>query len=121
MKYVPKPVLPRLLIPDEKQNNNDENTFKTLVLNKYKHYKRDYNTKDTKLSKFFAYKTRKSHKTRQQQLSGIFPKKPVKPVIFLTTRKACVYNSRVLNIPPPHTVKSSVNNKKATFVYITVL
>ena len=60
-------VFPRLLIPDENQNNNDENTFKTLVLNKYKHYKRDYNAKDTKLSKFFAYKTRKSHKTRQQQ------------------------------------------------------
>ena len=56
-------MLPRLLVPDENQNNNDENTFKTLVLNKYKHYKRDYNTKDTKLSKFFAYKTRKSHKT----------------------------------------------------------
>ena len=90
-------MLPRFLVPDENQNNNDENTFKTLVLNKYKHYKRDYNTKDTKLSKFFAYKTRKSHKTRQQQLSRIFPKKTVKPVIFLTTRKACVYNSRVLN------------------------
>ena len=53
-------MLQRLLIPDENQNNNDENTFKTLVFNKYKHYKRDYNTKDTKLSKFFAYKTRKS-------------------------------------------------------------
>ena len=25
-------MLPRLLIPDENQNNNDENTFKTLAL-----------------------------------------------------------------------------------------
>ena len=88
--HFPMNMLPRLLIPDENQNNNDENTFKTLVLNKYKHYKRDYSTKDTKLSQFFAYKTRKSLKTRQQQLPGIFPKNPLKPVTFLTTRKACV-------------------------------
>ena len=68
-------LLPRLLIPDENQNNNDENTFKTLVLNKYKHYKRDYNIKDIKLSQILAYKTRKSLKTRQQQLPAGFSQK----------------------------------------------
>ena len=68
-------LLPRLLIPDENQNNNDENTFKTLVFNKYKHYKRDYNTKDTKLSKFFTYKNRKSHKNSTTTTLWDFPPK----------------------------------------------